>query len=213
MKKYILKLVLCLALLCPFAVAKGAVSLVFAEAPTITVAAGGTFTLTLNLVVSAGEPVVGADYYLQELSNAGFTIVSRDITGSVFPDVFFSNTAVASSADNAAPVGPDNALNTRNDFDLGGDTQFADQTTGSGFVATYTILAPNVTPGSQYTISTTSNPGTGWVSPSNTSPTDHAFDSHASILITVVPEPTTWSLLGLGALGAFGLNLLRARRR
>jgi hypothetical protein len=27
-----------------------------------------------------------------------------------------------------------------------------------------------------------------------------------------VPEPATWSLFGLGAIGTFGLNLLRARR-
>lgn len=31
--------------------------------------------------------------------------------------------------------------------------------------------------------------------------------------ITVVPEPATLSLLGLGALGSFGLTALRARRR
>jgi hypothetical protein len=29
---------------------------------------------------------------------------------------------------------------------------------------------------------------------------------------TVVPEPSTWSLLGLGGMGSFGLTWLRARR-
>jgi len=31
--------------------------------------------------------------------------------------------------------------------------------------------------------------------------------------ITVVPEPATLSLLGLGSLGSVGLTMLRARRR
>lgn len=218
MKTYIQKLILCLALVVPFTVANGSVSLTFAEGPTISVASGGTFTLTLNLVVTAGEPVVAVDYYLQELSAAGFTIISRNITGSVFPDVYFSPTQVASPGDDQTPpgdtdLGPDNALNPRNDRDLGGTTQFADDTTGSGFVASFLIGAPTAPGGSQFTISTFSLPNNGWVSPSNTNPHDHLFDSQASILITIIPEPATWSLLGLGALSAFGLNLLRARAR
>jgi hypothetical protein len=39
------------------------------------------------------------------------------------------------------------------------------------------------------------------------------FAAQSIYTITIVPEPATWSLIALGGLGAFGVNLLRARRR
>lgn len=47
----------------------------------------------------------------------------------------------------------------------------------------------------------------------NTSNQSFDINSEPKFTITVVPEPATWSLFGLGALGALGLNLLRVRRK
>ena len=43
--------------------------------------------------------------------------------------------------------------------------------------------------------------------------TSFDVNSEPTFTITVVPEPATWSLFGLGALGALGLNLQRVRRK
>ena len=156
--------------------------------------------------------MTGLDYYFQELSAAGFFIVSRDITGSAFSDTYFSNAQVAQSSDSQPPAGADNALNPRNDFDLGAVTNPVGTIAGSGLIGNFVIgVGAGVAPG-VYTISTTSNANTGWVGAGPTFP-DNAFSNHASITITVVPEPATWSLLGLGVVGAIGLNYLRSRNK
>jgi hypothetical protein len=176
-----------------------------------SVSAGGTLNVQLTLQVTAGEQVTGLDYYFQELSAAGFFIVSRDITGSAFSDAYFSNAQVAHSTDAQPPAGADNALNPRNDYDPGAVTNPVGTVAGSGLIGNFVIgVGAGVAPG-VYTISTTSNPNTGWVGPGPNFP-DHAFSNQASIQVSV-PEPATWSLPGLGAIGAICLHYLRSRNK
>jgi hypothetical protein len=100
--------------------------------------------------------------------------------------------------------------------DLGG-TGSTQVTNASYLVMSITIAINASTPAGTYTIATTTT---------NSNPIDHhnrsvandaSFVAHpiAATLytITVVPEPATLSLLGLGSLGSFGLTMLRARRR
>lgn len=46
----------------------------------------------------------------------------------------------------------------------------------------------------------------------NTNGASFDINSEPTFTITVVPEPATWSLFGLGAIGALGVHLLRVRR-
>jgi hypothetical protein len=68
---------------------------------------------------------------------------------------------------------------------------------------TYTLLTQIISPhGSEIT----EGDSTGG------SVSQHFLTTAGAYTITIVPEPATWSLLGLGGLAAVGLNVLRRRR-
>jgi len=191
----------------PFSAAKSDVNLVFSPISFTNVPSSGSFNVTLNLVVTAGEQVVAVNYFLQELSAAGFYIISRSVAGSPLSDTYSSDAMVAvRPGANLAGGGP--AAGT-NSLDLGANTATPQTTTGSALVATYSIGLDNVAPGT-YTIQTFSVPGSGWVDQNQI---DRTFNSQASLTVSVVPEPATWSFIVLGGVAALGVNRLRRTRR
>jgi hypothetical protein len=162
----------------------------------------GSIVLTVRLN-SNSEQTTGLDYYLR-VSGPGsghFRILDRNLVGSAYPVPYQDDTTVEQS--------PGSLLNTDNDFDLGGAVANVNVPNGTGTftVANITIGVEPTAPIGFYTISTFSQPGTGWVGVGSPIPTEGEFFQHGSFLLEV-PEPTALGLLPLAA-AAF----IRRRRR
>ena len=182
------KLIITLCSLLAIPAGQAAVTIGFSDtvgAPnSVTIIPGGTFDVSLMLTSDA-EATAGISYFLQSIGagNGMFTITARNVTGSAFGDLTTGNGIAL----------PD-LLDPVNNHDLGGLTTGSSNGIGTFQVATYTIQADlGITPGS-YTIST-----------SGAQAIDDSFDSislnQASYGVTVVPEPGTALLLGLGLAG------------
>ena len=177
------------------------VSLKLTEAdatPTaVVVLPGSSFTITASLVTTT--PLTGVDYYLQATGAAAgkFRITNRNIGSSLLSDPI-----KADVGDNGASPGVEDSivslLNPRNGLDLGASVSNVSVPLAAGThaLANYTISVPGNTPPGTYTLSTTSDAGSGWVA---TAPLfdEYDFNAHGSITVTVqasvgagVPEPT-----------------------
>jgi hypothetical protein len=198
------------------------VGLTFGANETLTLQSGGLSSITLTsgttsftLDVSSswtGYSSTGLSYWLQ-------------VPTSVASSFSLTNVTYFSPFSEGNQTGPLTALFNDALAADGASSGFTIETRDLG--GTVPIGSPNATAGTYHDTSMTVNlnglaPGTytleSTISGSRLSEqTDASFVGHnfpvSTFTITVVPEPATLSLLGLGGLGSFGLTLLRARRR
>lgn len=174
----------------------------------VNVAAGSSFTIGINVVFTSGGTVAnlrGLSYWMFQSNPASgfpFTITNRDVTGSSFNILQSPGLTYPQKLD---PINRNSDGSTTN-TDLGAvaSSNFAN---GTYLVANLTFaVAANATLGS-YTISNTTA-----TTPNVGSRVSNVFDSNGNakaitsspFTFTVIPEPSTLALLGLGAVTAGG---------
>lgn len=181
-------------------------------------AAGTSFSFDIFLTTTgqgAGDTTTGLSYWFQTsgiaATNSYFTITNRNFTDTLSANGTSPfNTGIQNPNGDVIPASPGNA------HDIGGTVGLnpGQPPNTTYFVATLTFSISALAVPGVYTITTTT------VSPHVSEATNHTaagpfMDMNlpsTTYTITVVPEPATWSLIGLGALGVVGLNLLRARK-
>ncbi len=188
----------------------GASGTTFSATPSIQMAnPGGTFSVTLSLSgMTPPANITAFDLYLVTASsNSGFfTITGSTPTG---PFNAFGPT-IPGSGDPLSTAAAANFV--RNNVDLGYSGTAQNPPYNLSLESVSFSIGANV-PAGTYTFftSTQANAGNFYSDVADTSSGVFTV-GQGSFQITVVPEPTTLTMVGLGAIGMCGLNYLRRKR-
>lgn len=184
-----------------------------AAAGSYTAGQSFTFDITLGVTNTGANPLPNVDGFSLWMSTAAGNSAFK-ITSNAFPV-----TSPFSDHNQNLSGGGEFILLGGNNTDLGGTQPLTNPitpgqpTNASYFVSTLTIqIDPSVAPGTYTIFSSASGPKTSFANSDNSN-LQTAPLPQTTYSITVVPEPGTWSLLGLGGIGSLGLTWLRARRR
>jgi hypothetical protein len=184
---------------------------------TQAVSSNSSFTIQVGVTGSNANP--------NPLDGYDLWLVTNSTTSGLFKITNIAYNAPYNNFASNLPAGGDSfstAASTgfnRNSVDLGNiSSNTANDATppfNNTLLETLTISTGVLTPGATYTFfsSTSTNAGTEFSDLEDSTGAQFQTAQSQFSITTAVPEPATWSLLGLGGLGAFGANLLRARRK
>jgi hypothetical protein len=182
---------------------------------SLSVAVGSTFSLDTSISFT-GFTAKGLSYWLEAQTSLAshLTLVSESYQQSWGGNNGVSNNAFATSG---AGTGTDSGF-LRELPDLGSTSGTGGNVDHPLTAGTYQVsqlnfsLDNSIAPGTYTLQLTTLSPVISEISDNQSTPADHQV-ALATFTLTVVPEPATLSLLGLGGLGSLGMTMLRARRR
>jgi hypothetical protein len=193
----------------------GSTTDVFTFTPsTQTVSSNSSFTIQVGVTGSGVTPANLAGWDLWLVTNAANSGLFS-ITNVTYASGFTFTGAPPTVPD---PINQPAATGfVRNSGDIGGVGTGTAPTPpfANTLLETLTISTGTLAPATTYTFfsSTATNAGTFYSDLVDSNGDTWTTAQSQFSINTAVPEPATWSLIALGGLGAFGLNLLRARRK